>query len=346
MISCCAAMHCCGGLAGGTSGGARQVQPPNNAPACPPVPTCRRGGAAKAGGGAGAAAAGRRRLGAAGSAGGEPDGAAAAAGSGRTAAAAAAAGWRVAASMLLRASPECLCKTVAKSPLMRGLPNKCVKSVHQQRWGGGVHSSLSAVGTGNGRGGNREGSRRRLLLSNQRAPARACTINLPSSAPTAAAPWQLLVRSPLHCSCETSRLTLSSVRFRTATSRSLPAAREGEEESRTGGRHSDQSSDGLPLTVLPSLCLPAPQAAAAAPRRACCRERGGRAASSDSLLVSMTSPRMATPASKRTRPWTVSEVQWKREGTEGQSASSWSTSLRGEGERGRESVVWRGKAVR
>jgi hypothetical protein len=46
-----------------------------------------------------------------------------------------------------------------------------------------------------------------------------------------------------------------------------------------------------------------------------------------SLLVRVTSPRMATPPSKRTAPLTVSEVQWKREGTEGDRASSWSTSL-------------------
>ena len=36
---------------------------------------------------------------------------------------------------------------------------------------------------------------------------------------------------------------------------------------------------------------------------------------------------MATPPSKRTAPLTVREVQWNREGTEGDSASSWSTSL-------------------
>lgn len=46
-----------------------------------------------------------------------------------------------------------------------------------------------------------------------------------------------------------------------------------------------------------------------------------------SLLVRVTSPTIATPDSNLTRPLTVSDLQLKRDGTAGVSASSWSTSL-------------------
>lgn len=46
-------------------------------------------------------------------------------------------------------------------------------------------------------------------------------------------------------------------------------------------------------------------------------------------LVSVTAPRMVTPPSNLTGPFTESDVQLKSEGTWGARASSWSTSLPG-----------------